>query len=90
MAQNIGKEAFVRQERAIISRADSRGLLATIDCPTLLLCGRQDALTSLAWHQEMAATIRHAQLEVIEDCGHLSTLERPAEVNAALRRWLAA
>jgi len=90
MAKNIGKEAFVRQERAIMSRADSRGLLATIACPTLVLCGRQDALTPLARHEEMAATIRGAQLEVIEDCGHLSTLERPTEVNAALRRWLAA
>lgn len=90
MANNIGREAFVRQERAIMSRADSRGLLATIDCPTLVLCGRQDALTPLARHEEMAATIKGARLEVIEDCGHLSTLEKPAEVNAALRRWLAA
>jgi pimeloyl-ACP methyl ester carboxylesterase len=89
MAKNTGKEAFVRQERAIMSRADSRGLLATIDCPTLVLCGRQDALTPLARHEEMATTIRRARLEVIEDCGHLSPLERPAEVNAALRRWLA-
>jgi pimeloyl-ACP methyl ester carboxylesterase len=90
MAKNIGQEAFVRQERAIISRADSRKLLATIGCPTLVLCGRQDALTPLARHEEMADAIRQARLEVIEDCGHLSTLERPDEVNAALRRWLAA
>ena len=47
-------------------------------------------LTPLARHEEMAAGIKGARLEVIEDCGHLSTLERPAEVNAALRRWLAA
>jgi len=37
-----------------------------------------------------AAGIRGARIEVIEDCGHLSTLEQPAAVNAALRRWLAA
>jgi pimeloyl-ACP methyl ester carboxylesterase len=90
MARNIGMDAFIRQEHAIMSRADSRGLLATIACPTLVLCGRQDALTPLARHEEMAAGIRGARLEVIEDCGHLSTLERPAEVNAALRRWLTA
>jgi pimeloyl-ACP methyl ester carboxylesterase len=90
MAKNVGKEAFVRQQQAIMSRADSRGLLAAIDCPTLVLCGRQDALTPLARHEEIAAGIRGARLEVIENCGHLSTLERPAEVNAALRRWLAA
>ncbi|MBK5102721.1 MAG: alpha/beta fold hydrolase [Burkholderiales bacterium] len=90
MAENIGKDAFVRQEKAIVSRADSLGLLPAIDCPTLVLCGRQDERTPLARHEEIAAAIAGARLEVIEDCGHLSTLERPAEVNAALRRWLTA
>ena len=80
----------MRQLRAIIRGADSLALLSTIDCRTLVLCGRQDALTPLARHEEMAAGIKGARLEVIEDCGHLSTLEKPAEVNAALRRWLAA
>jgi pimeloyl-ACP methyl ester carboxylesterase len=90
MAKNIGKDAFIRQERAIMSRADSLPLLAAINCPTLALCGRQDVLTPLARHEEIAAGIKGARLEVIEDCGHLSTLEKPAEVNAALRRWLTA
>lgn len=89
MARNIGKDAFMRQEHAIMSRAESRGLLTTIACPTLVLCGRQDALTPLAGHEEIAAGIKGARLEVVEDCGHLSTLEKPAEVNAALHRWLA-
>jgi len=88
MAKNIGKEAFVRQQRAIMSRTDSLPLLSTIACPTLVLCGRQDALTPLARHEDMAVGIRGAKLEVIDDCGHLSTLEKPAEVNPALRRWL--
>jgi pimeloyl-ACP methyl ester carboxylesterase len=90
MAKNIGKDAFVRQERAIMSRTDGLPLLASINCPTLVLCGRQDALTPLGRHEEMAAGIKGSQLQIIEDCGHLSTLERPAEVNAALRRWLGA
>ena len=90
MAKNTGKAAFVRQQKAIMSRPDSLGLLPTIGCPTLVLCGRQDERTPPARHEEMAAAIKGASLEVIEECGHLSTLERPAEVNAALRRWLAA
>lgn len=90
MARNIGEEAFVRQQHAIMSRADSRTLLGAITCPTLVLCGRQDALTPLARHEEIADGIKGATLEVIDDCGHLSTLEKPSEVNAALRRWLAA
>ena len=88
MAENTGKDAFVRQQHAIMSRTDSLALLPAIDCPTLVLCGRQDALTPLAHHEQIAARIEGAQLEVIEDCGHMSTMEKPVEVNAALRGWL--
>jgi pimeloyl-ACP methyl ester carboxylesterase len=88
MARNIGKDAFIRQEHAIMSRANSLALLAAIASPTMVLCGRQDALTPLARHEEIAAGVKGARLEVIEECGHLSTLEKPAEVNSALRRWL--
>lgn len=89
MAKNVGKDGFIRQQKAIMSRADSRPLLASIGCPTLVLCGRQDQLTPLDRHEEMAAGIKGARLEVIEDCGHVSTMEKPAEVNRALRQWLA-
>ena len=88
MAERVGKTAFIRQQRAIVGRPDSRADLAAIACPTLVLCGRQDALTPLARHEEMAAAIPDADLVVIEDCGHLSSLERPDQVTAALRAWL--
>jgi pimeloyl-ACP methyl ester carboxylesterase len=89
MAKNTGKDAFIREERAIMSRMDSLPLLRTLACPSLVLCGRQDRLTPLERHEEMASAIPGSRLEVVEDCGHLSTLERPAEVSAALGRWLA-
>jgi len=88
MAKNTGRDAFIRQERAIISRSDSLPLLPRIDCPTLIMCGRQDALVPLALHQEMAAGISGSKLEIVEECGHLSTMERPVETSAALARWL--
>jgi len=88
MARNTGRNGFIRQEQAIMSRADSLALLPTITCPTVVLCGRQDAVAPLERHQEMADGIPGASLVVIEECGHLSTLERPAEVSAALRAWL--
>jgi pimeloyl-ACP methyl ester carboxylesterase len=88
MAKQVGVEAFVRQERAIMDRIDSRPHLPAIRCPTLVLCGRDDRLTPLDAHEEIARGIPHAELAVIDDCGHLSTLERPEPVNAALRRWL--
>ena len=87
-AQNIGPEAFTRQQHAILSRPDGRKDLKKIACPTLVLCGRQDALTPLTGHEEMVAAIPNASLVVIEDCGHLAPLERPDAVNAAMRAWL--
>ncbi|MFL6581690.1 MAG: alpha/beta fold hydrolase [Burkholderiales bacterium] len=89
MAQRIGLEAYLRQQHAIIARPDYRALLPKIGCPTLVLCGRQDRLTPLENSEQMAGAIPGAQLMVIEQCGHMSTLERPAEVNSALRTWLA-
>lgn len=89
MARNIGRDAFARQQQAIMSRADSRPMLQDIACPALVLCGRQDQMTPLERHEEMARAIPGARLEVMEECGHLSTLERPGEVNRALHDWLA-
>jgi len=88
MASVVGPEAFERQERAIMARPDSRGDLASINCPTLVLCGREDRLTPLHLHKEMAERIPGAWLHIVDECGHLSTLERPAQVNAALSDWL--
>ena len=59
-----------------------------ITCPTLVLCGRQDALTPLARHTEMAAGISNSRLKIIENCGHIPPLERPAETLAELQSWL--
>ncbi len=88
MADTVGPEVFVRQEEAIIGRPDGRGDLPGIVCPTLVLCGREDALTPMHLHEEMAGLIPGSQLRVIGECGHLSALERPQEVTAALREWL--
>ncbi|MBT6096648.1 MAG: alpha/beta fold hydrolase [Rhodospirillaceae bacterium] len=87
-AHNVGAEAYLRQQSAIIDRRDQRSSLGDISCPTLVLVGRDDALTPLALHESIAAGISGARLEVIDDCGHLTTLERPDAVNAALRTWL--
>ena len=88
MAERIGVTAYMRQQRAVMSRPDFRPSLPGIQCPTLVLCGRYDAITSLEMHEDLVRLIPRATLTVIEQCGHLSTLERPAEVNVALRDWL--
>lgn len=88
MAERVGREAFIAQQRAIMTRPDSRHDLGLIHVPTLVLCGRQDALTPLAVSAEMVEKIPGAHLVIIEDCGHLSPLERPWAVSAVLRYWL--
>ena len=90
MAHAVGPEGFERQERAIIGRPDSRPDLPAISCPTLVLCGRDDALTPPHLHQELAEGIPGARLIQIAHCGHLSTLERPEAVTRAMRAWLEA
>lgn len=88
MAEETGADAFVRQQRAIMSRLDCRPLLASIRCPTLVLVGDGDELTPPALSQEIADGITGSRLVVVPDCGHLSTLERPEAVNRALIDWL--
>lgn len=88
-ARNIGVEAYARQQAAIAGRRDQHDTLAAITCPTLVLCGHQDAATTPAMHEDLARAIgAAAHLEMIDDCAHLSTLERPDAVSAAMRRWL--
>ncbi|HEX7813361.1 MAG TPA: alpha/beta fold hydrolase [Burkholderiales bacterium] len=88
MAERIGVEAYVRQQTAIIARPDFRPDLPKIQCPTLVLCGREDQLTPLSDSQFIAAAVPGAKLVVVEECGHMSTLERPTVVNKAMRAWL--
>jgi pimeloyl-ACP methyl ester carboxylesterase len=90
MAIDTGLAAFKRQQTAIMARPDNRPLLPTISCPSLVLVGREDALTPPSMAQEIADGIPRARLQIIADCGHLSTLERPQAVNEAMRAWLEA
>lgn len=80
---------FAGQIEALLARPDATPLLPSIRCPTLVLCGRDDAWSTLAQHEEMAARIPGARLAVVERCGHMAPMERPREVGAALHAWLA-
>jgi len=88
MIERKTAEIFAAQIKALLERPDATSLLQNLGCPALVLCGRQDAWSVLAVHEEMASLIPHSHLRVIEDCGHMSTMEHPAEVTAALRDWL--
>lgn len=79
---------FEAQIRALLARPDARGVLAAVRCPTLLLCGRQDTWSPLARHEQMHALVPASRLVVVEDSGHMSPMEQPAVVSAALAGWL--
>jgi pimeloyl-ACP methyl ester carboxylesterase len=88
MADRVGRAAFLRQQRAILNRPDSRPDLENIGVPTLVAVGSGDALTPPELAEEMAERIPGAVLRVIPDAGHLPPLETPQAVNELLRAWL--
>jgi pimeloyl-ACP methyl ester carboxylesterase len=88
MAHALGPQAFRRHQQAIIERIDSRPHLAAIECPTLVIAGREDAIMGLDAAEEIAAAVPGARLEVIERCGHVSTLEQPEAVTELLAQWI--
>jgi len=88
MIERRTPEYYAAQVRAMLGRPDATSLLGGIGCPTLVLCGRQDAWSPLERHRCLAALIPGSMLTIIEDCGHMSTLEQPEAVTSALQSWL--
>jgi pimeloyl-ACP methyl ester carboxylesterase len=78
----------LRQLSAQRGRPDSTESLSAVECPTLVLCGREDALCPYPLHEEMAGLIPNSALVPVEGCGHLSSLERPEAVTAVLGYWM--
>jgi pimeloyl-ACP methyl ester carboxylesterase len=88
MGDDIGPEAFVRQQQAVISRPDSRPVLAWIRCPTLVLSGDEDNTIPNSLSVEMANGIHGASLVILANCGHLPQPEQPQATADALVEWL--
>ena len=88
MMRETGVDAYIRQQRAIMARPDSRSLLPGIEIPTLVLVGEGDAITPPDIAREMAEMIEWASLVVIPGAGHLSAMEKPDLVTQAMRLWL--
>lgn len=90
MALNLGPQVFLRQSRALRDRPDQQETLRRVSVPTLILCGRDDALCPVERHELMHGLIPQSTLHIVENAGHLPTLEQPDETTAALARWLEA
>lgn len=88
MASTVGSKGFVRQQRAAMNRVDTRDLLPRMHVPAVVVCGREDQITPFSLSQEMASLLPNAELVAVAEAGHMSILEQPAAVVAALLRWL--
>lgn len=88
MADEVGEERLSRQLAMQASRIDERPGLARVRVPTLVLAAAKDALCPLERHEEIHRQITGSRLRVVEGAGHLSPLEAPDEVAAALSEWL--
>ncbi len=88
MAVGLGADVFIRQSRALQRRPDQQDTLRAVKVPSLILCGAKDGLCPVERHILMRDLIRGARLEVIDNAGHLPTLERPEQTTAALNQWI--
>jgi len=88
MTRRLGPDVFVRQNN--VERRDGTDVLARLTCPLLVLCGENDVLTPPALHREMAELVPGATLTIVPGCGHMTPIEDPGAVSAAMRRWLEA
>ena len=88
MATDLGSDAFIAQSMALRDRPDYEATLRRVTCPTLILCGRHDQLCPVERHEAMKAMIPHARLCIVEDAGHVPTIETPGIVTTALQELL--
>jgi len=90
MIERRTPDQFEAQINALLARPDAEPVLRALDLPTYIICGRQDAWSPFARHEVMSSMVpaRHARLVAVEDCGHMSTMEKPDEISALLAQWL--
>ena len=88
MANDLGKEIFINQSKALSTRKDYKSILENIKVPSLIICGEYDRLCPIRVHIEMESLIENSTLEIIPDAAHLPTLEQPAYLNKILDEWL--
>ena len=88
MAQEVGRDAFIRQQKAIINRIDSRETLRRVTVPACVIVGDSDTLTPPERAKEMASLLPSAELHILENCGHLSPLECPEDITEIIANFM--
>jgi pimeloyl-ACP methyl ester carboxylesterase len=88
MARSVGAQGEYNQQMAMLKRPDSHEDPRRVRVPTLFVCGREDTARPIAEHESMHACVPGSRFEIIEHCGHLSTIEQPGIINRLLTGWL--
>jgi len=88
MVARSDPERFAAQIEALLHRPDAQPVLQGLRCPVLLVCGRQDLWSPPARHEAMHAAVPGSALCLVDACGHMSPMEQPGAVSAAMARWV--
>ena len=88
MALSLGPDVFINQSRALQKRADQLNTIQSINIPVLIMCGSEDKLCTVERHEMMHNMISDSDLKIINNAGHMPTLEQPRETTEVLKEWL--
>lgn len=88
MALSLGPKVFINQSRALQTRADQQNNIQSINIPVLIMCGSEDKLCTVERHEMMHNMISNSELKIINNAGHMPTLEQPSETTEVLKEWL--
>ena len=88
MGLSLGPDVFINQSRALQKRADQLNTIQSINIPVLIMCGSEDKLCTVERHEMMHNMISDSDLKIINNAGHMPTLEQPGETTEVLKEWL--
>ena len=88
MALSLGPDVFINQSRALQSRLDQQNTIQSINIPVLIMCGSEDKLCPVERHEMMHNMITDSDLKIINNAGHMPTLEQPRETTEVIKEWL--
>jgi pimeloyl-ACP methyl ester carboxylesterase len=89
MAHTVGPVAGLRQMRALLAITSPFVNLDQIECPTIIIGGREDRRTTPGAHEPLAKEIPGSTLVIIDNAAHFTPLEQPETVSDVMRRWMA-
>lgn len=86
----VKRSGMVKAIAGVVDRRGVESELGSITVPTLIVVGADDAATPVHKSQFIADNIPGSRLEIVADCGHSSTLEKPEAITELIRSFVAA